>query len=280
MGLLHLQENRPVKQYIHTETRLAIPRIYNPQELREEISSELGKEYFAYIKNVLRLKKGDELILFDGMGHEYTTVIRDFYSRNVCLDIIRKETIKLPPIHITLAQSLPKGSKMDLIIQKSTELGASRIVPFISSRSISRLAGARATGKAARWRKIAIEASRQCGRGNVPEVNEIVSFNEMLSKPDRHNLRIILWEAEPELGIKEILMDEKHASANSFFIVIGPEGGFSWEEIDKARQCGFISASLGKLILRTETAPLAILSILQYEKGVFGTLAQTERERK
>ena len=85
-----------------------------------------------------------------------------------------------------------------MIIQKSTELGASRIVPFISSRSIPRLTGARATGKAARWRKIAIEASRQCGRGNVPEVSEIVSFDEMLNIPDRRTLRIILWEAEAE----------------------------------------------------------------------------------
>lgn len=237
------------------------------------MSSELGKEYFTYIRDVLRLKKGDKLILFDGKGHEYRTVIRDFYSRNVCLDIIRKETIKLPATHITLAQSLPKRGKMEMIIQKSTELGASRIVPFISSRSIPRPTGTRATGKATRWRKIAIEASRQCGRGDVPEVSEITSFDEMLSIPDRNTLRIILWEAEPELGIREILTDEKHARVNSFFIVIGPEGGFSWEEIKKARQCGFISASLGRLILKTETAPLAILSILQYEKGVFGVPA-------
>ncbi|MCD6485890.1 MAG: 16S rRNA (uracil(1498)-N(3))-methyltransferase [Syntrophobacterales bacterium] len=252
---------------------MAIPRIYNPQELREGISSELGKEYFAYIKDVLRLRKGDELILFDGMGHEYRTVIRDFYSHNVCLDIIGKEAIKLPVTRITLAQSLPKGSKIEMIIQKSTELGATRIVPFTSSRSIPRLTGARATGKTARWRKIAIEASRQCGRGDVPEVSEIVSFDKMLSVSEGHDLRIILWEAEQKLGIREILTDEKHTGADSFFIVIGPEGGFSWEEIEKARQCGFIAASLGRLILRTETAPLAILSILQYEKGVFGVPA-------
>ncbi len=252
---------------------MVIPRIYNPQELSEGISSELGKEYFTYIKDVLRLKKGDELILFDGMGHEYSTVIRDFSSRSVCLDIIRKENIRLPDTRITIAQSLPKGAKIEMIVQKSTELGASRIVPFISSRSIPRLTGARAAGKAARWRKIAIEASRQCGRGDVPEVSEIVSFDEMLNIPDGCDLRIILWEAETERGIKEILTDEKHAGADSFFIVVGPEGGFSWEEIEKARQRGFISASLGRLILRTETAPLVILSILQYEKGAFGTLA-------
>jgi len=252
---------------------LAIPRIYSPQEISAGITSKLGNEYFTYIKEVLRLNKGDELILFDGSGHEYRSVIRDFNTHNVCLDIISKEIIKLPAIHITLAQSLPKGNKIEMIIQKSTELGASRILPFISSRSISRPAGTRATSKAARWRKIAIEASRQCGRGDVPEVSEIVSFDEMLSSPDSHNLRIILWEAEPERGIREILTEKKHANANSFFVVIGPEGGFSWEEIEKAQKCDFITANLGRLILRTETAPLAIISILQYEKGVFGALA-------
>ncbi|MBW2595367.1 MAG: 16S rRNA (uracil(1498)-N(3))-methyltransferase [Deltaproteobacteria bacterium] len=253
---------------------MAIPRIYNPRELDEGTSSELSGEYLTYIKDVLRLREGDELILFDGMGHEYSTVIRDFSSRSVCLNIIRKGEIRLPDTRITLAQSLPKGGKIEMIIQKSTELGASRIVPFISSRSISRPAGTRATGKAARWRKIAVEASRQCGRGDVPEVSEIVSFDEMLNIPDGRTLRIILWEAEAELGIREILTDEKHAGADSFFIVVGPEGGFSWEEIEKARQRGFISASLGRLILRTETAPLAILSIIQYEKGVFGTVKE------
>ena len=99
---------------------MAIPRIYNPRELHEGTSSELDGEYLAYIKDVLRLKKGDELILFDGMGHEYSTVIRDFSSRDVCLDIIRKEKIRLPDTHITLAQSLPKGGGggMEMIIKK------------------------------------------------------------------------------------------------------------------------------------------------------------------
>ncbi|MBW2650890.1 MAG: RsmE family RNA methyltransferase, partial [Deltaproteobacteria bacterium] len=99
---------------------MAIPRIYNPQELHEGTSSELSGEYLAYIKDVLRLKKGDELILFDGMGHEYSAVIRDFSSRDVCLDIIRKEDIRLPDTRITIAQSLPKGAKIEMIVQKST----------------------------------------------------------------------------------------------------------------------------------------------------------------
>ncbi|MDO9515522.1 MAG: 16S rRNA (uracil(1498)-N(3))-methyltransferase [Syntrophales bacterium] len=254
---------------------MAIPRIYHPQALSEGTPAELEEEYCAYLRDVLRLKEGDELTLFDGMGHEYRAVISGFAPTAVHLDVITKEDISLPETRITLAQSLPKGSKMEFIIQKATELGVSRIVPFISSRSIPRLSGDRAAGKAARWRKVAVEASRQCGRGDVPEVSEIVSFNEMLRTADGDALRIILWEAEEQLGIREILTDERYAEANGFCIVIGPEGGFSWEEIEKARQSGFISVSLGRLILRTETAPLAVLSIIQYEKGLFGTLKET-----
>lgn len=253
---------------------MAIPRIYNPRTLGEGTSAELGEEYCAYLRDVLRLKEGHSLILFDGVGHEYKAVIRGFSTGGVHLEVVTKEDIRLPETRITLAQSLPKGSKMEFIIQKATELGVSRIVPFISSRSIPRLTGDRAAGKAARWRKVAVEAARQCGRGDVPEVSEIVSFDEMLRSADGDALRIILWEAEAQLGIREILTDERHAGVNGFCIVIGPEGGFSWEEIEKARQNGFLSASLGRLILRTETAPLAVLSIIQYEKGLFGSLQE------
>ncbi|MDD5723716.1 MAG: 16S rRNA (uracil(1498)-N(3))-methyltransferase [Syntrophales bacterium] len=254
---------------------MATPRIYHPQTLSEGTSAKLEEEYCAYLRDVLRLKEGDRLILFDGVGHEYKAVIKDLSSRAVHLDVITKEDIRLPETRITLAQSLPKGSKMEFIIQKATELGVSRIVPFISSRSIPRLTGDRATGKAARWRKVAVEASRQSGRGDVPEVSEIVSFDEMLRSADGDALRIILWEAEAQRGIREILTDKRYAEVNGFCIAIGPEGGFSWEEIEKARQGGFLSASLGRLILRTETAPLAVLSIIQYEKGLFGTFKET-----
>lgn len=250
---------------------MVVPRIYHPQDLEEGITIQLEEDYRVYLRDVLRLSEGDELTLFDGVGHEYRAVIRRFTPAIVHLEVIMKEDIKLPETRITLAQSLPKGEKMKFIIQKTTELGASRIIPFISSRSIPRLTGDRAAGKAARWRKIAVEASRQCGRADVPEVNEIASFGEMLRAVDEDALRIILWEGEERQGLREILIDERHARADSFCVAVGPEGGFSWEEIEQARRSGFISASLGKLILRTETAPLAVLAILQYEKGLFGT---------
>lgn len=250
---------------------MSVPRIYHPQTLDEESTTELGEDYLVYLRDVLRLGEGDELVLFDGVGHEYRAVIRGFESGAVQLAITTKEDVTFPETRITLAQSLPKGRKMEFIIQKATELGVNHIIPFISSRSIPRLAGDRAAAKVARWRKVAVEASRQCGRADVPEVSEILSFDEMLRSADGDALRIILWEGEEERGIREILTDERHKDSPGQCVVIGPEGGFSWEEIERARQRGFLSASLGRLILRTETAPLAVLSILQYEKGLFGT---------
>ncbi|TFG37609.1 MAG: 16S rRNA (uracil(1498)-N(3))-methyltransferase, partial [Syntrophobacterales bacterium] len=153
----------------------------------------------------------------------------------------------------------------------STELGADRIIPFISSRSIPRLSESKATARRERWQRIAVEASRQCGRASIPEVTGIVAFEEMLGLKKRGELGIVLWEDESERGIKAILSDERYRDSDNFFVIVGPEGGFLKEEVEKAIAHDFISASLGTLILRTETAPLAILSILQYEKGTFGT---------
>jgi 16S rRNA (uracil1498-N3)-methyltransferase len=208
--------------------------------------------------------------LFDGRGSEYEAAITELSEGKITVEIGKQKKARLPDLKVTLAQSLPKGSKMDFIIQKSTELGADRIIPFISSRSVPRLSDSKAEARRERWRKIAIEASRQCGRTKIPEVTGIVTFEEMLKLREEKSLGIVLWEDETEKGIKEILRDEKYCSLGTFFIVVGPEGGFSKEEVEKAIAYDFISATLGTLILRTETAPLAILSILQYEKGIFG----------
>lgn len=247
------------------------PRIFNPRLPDEGDFLELEKENSRYIKNVLRLKRGDRIILFDGIGSENEAIIDNIQTGKVTIKITEKKNIKVPDIYVTLAQSLPKGNKMDLITQKSTELGASRIIPFVSSRSIPKLPESRTSSKITRWRKIAIEASRQCGRTSIPELTEVVSFEKMLSLRRKEELGIILWEDEEKRGIKEILRDRKYKDVESFFIIVGPEGGFSKDEIEKALNNSFLSASLGKFVLRTETAPLAILSILQYEKGMSGT---------
>ena len=265
MVLLYLQE---------TGQKVTIPRIFSPEALHEGKLLEIEKDNSQYIKNVLRMRPGDKLSLFDGRGSEHEAVIVDLSEGRLSLKIGEKINVGVSNLNVTLAQSFPKGSKMDFIIQKSTELGADRIIPFISSRSIPRLSETKAETRCERWRKIAIEASRQCGRAKIPEVTGIVTFEEMLTMREEESLGILLWEDESEKGIKEILRDERYHPLDKFFIVVGPEGGFSKEEVERATAHNFISATMGALILRTETAPLAILSILQYEKGLRGKAEQ------
>jgi 16S rRNA (uracil1498-N3)-methyltransferase len=249
---------------------VTIPRIFSPETLKEGKFLDIEKDNSQYIKNVLRKRMGDKLSLFDGRGSEYEAAITELTEEKITVKIGRKKKAHLPDLKVTLAQSLPKGSKMDFIIQKSTELGVDRIIPFISSRSIPRLSESKAAERRKRWARIAVEASRQCGRAKIPEVRSIVTFEEMLNLREGESLGILLWEDESKRGIKEILRDERYEDSENYFVIVGPEGGFSKEEAERAIARDFISATLGTLILRAETAPLAILSILQYEKGTFG----------
>jgi len=231
---------------------------------------ELGEQHLRYVKSVLRMKMDDHLILFDGSGWEYEAVIKNFFADGISIEVLRKERIPEKAVKISLFQALPKAHKMDFIVQKAAELGADRIVSFQSSRSVPRLSTDKTRAKVSRWRSIATEAARQCGRADIPEIEGIVSFEEMLTYAERESLKIIFWEEESERGIKEVLRDEKYAGANGISVVIGPEGGFSQEEIEKAADRGFISVTLGRNILKVETAALTILAIIQYDKGNFG----------
>lgn len=251
---------------------MTVPRIFFPGSVREGELCELGEQTLRYIKSVLRMKKGESLILFDGAGWEYEAAIKTFLDDRVSIEVLKKNRIPEKAVKISLFQALPKATKMDFIVQKAAELGADRIISFQSARTVPRLSQDKARGKISRWRSIAQEASRQCGRADIPEIRGIVSFEEMLACSEGQSLKIILWEEESKRNIKEILRDEKYAGANDISVVIGPEGGFSREEIERAADKGFISATMGKNILKVETAVLAILSIIQYEKGIFGGL--------
>jgi len=251
---------------------LTVPRIFFPGSVGEGNLCELGEQSLRYVKSVLRMKKGEHLILFDGAGWEYEAEIKTFLSDGISVEVLTKSRIPDKAAKISLFQALPKAHKMDSIVQKATELGADRIVSFQSSRSVPRLSPDKARAKVSRWQSIATEASRQCGRADIPEIRWTVSFEEMLTYSERKSLKIIFWEEESQKGIREVLSDEKYAGAHDISVVIGPEGGFSREEVERAAEKGFISVTLGKNILKVETAALAILSIIQYEKGIFGGL--------
>jgi 16S rRNA (uracil1498-N3)-methyltransferase len=199
---------------------------------------------------------------------EYEGTIVDERSSSVS---IRVRNISSPKresgLEITLAQSLLKGEKMDYLIQKATELGVKRIVPFISSRSIPLLEKSKRLDRHRRWEKIAIGASKQCGRAVVPDIDPLRNYPQVLDSVPKNCLRLILWENEGE-RLKSAL--RKSRQNNEVFFIVGPEGGLSREEVEEARRSDFIPVTLGERILRSETASLCLLSILQYEWGDIG----------
>ena len=246
---------------------MTIPRLYLPRPLETGAVCAAAADQARYLKTVLRMREGDPLLVFNGTDWEYEAVIRQLTAERMEMEITGRRALPAAEIHITLCQAIPKAEKMDGIIRHATELGAKRIIPFIAERSVPRWRPEQFSRKRERWQKIAVEASRQCGRSDIPEVGEIATFERMLRDVPESGLRLIPWEEEMKTGIREILRDPARAGLKEFVLVIGPEGGFSTGEIEQARHAGFLSVSLGRRVLRVETASLAVLAILQYERG-------------
>ena len=253
---------------------MTIPRIYSPNSLENKTICELGPDNLKYLKQVMRLKHGDKINIFDGFGREFEAVIKCFSTKTVFIELGKIIPTADKKIRITLAQAIPKARKMDTIVKSAAELGADVIIPFDAARSVGRIAGEKSSLKVARWQKIAGEAARCCHSSHIAKVSKISSFADMLSSASDDSLRLIFWEEESQKTIKDILTDKAFATTKDFFVVIGPEGGFSKDEVTMAKEAGFISVSLGRQILKVETAAAAIISILQYEKGIFGHRSQ------
>lgn len=237
----------------------------------EAVDRDSGRIYINggdvnHIKNVLRLGEGEHLEISDGSLNEYDARIETFEKDRITAAIVKaSKNSTEPPIEVTLYQGIPKSDKMDLIIQKCVELGVSRVVPVITGRTVVKFGSGRdAAEKTARWQKISLEASKQCGRGRIPVVTEPVKLEKALKDARGYELCIIPYEKESVRGIAAVLTAGKFRNAGVF---IGPEGGFTEDEIRLARDSGAAPVSLGPRILRTETAGLAVLSILMYEAG-------------
>ncbi|MFH2012764.1 MAG: 16S rRNA (uracil(1498)-N(3))-methyltransferase [Pseudomonadota bacterium] len=243
-----------------------MPRFFIDKRSIDENIGILVGEDVKHISKVLRLGVGDKLFLFDDAGWEYHAKIKETGTKELKVDIFQKF---LPhresPIEIVLGQALPKQTKMDFIVQKGTELGVSEILPFSSDRSIPKLTNDKSFKKVERWRKIALEATKQCGRNFPPKIAHPIDFSEILKKDLKDAFKLILWEEERSVGLKEVL--DINQDAAKFFILVGPEGGFSSSEIEKARKAGFNVAKMGIRVLRSETASISILSIVQHRFG-------------
>ena len=244
-------------------------RFYVPQPRVENGFLKIEGNEVRHIRKVLRLRAGDEIVVFDGLGKEFEGTIVEERLSSVVIKVQNVIVSKKDsPLEVTLAQSLLKGEKMDYLIQKATELGVNKIIPFFSSRSVPHLEKSIRLMRHHRWEKIAAEASKQCGRGSVPKVESIQEYSDMLQNASTENLRLIFWEREG-IQLKKVL--ERSKDRKNIFFVIGPEGGFNHSEVDEAERMGFIPVTLGRRILRAETASLCFLSILQYERGDIGS---------
>jgi len=211
-----------------------------------------------YIRDVLRLKAGQELVLLDGSGKSFRANILGIEKDIIkCMIVETISSDTEPQTKITLAQALPKSKKMDLIVEKCTELGVAAIIPMLTERCISKEINLE------RAKKIAKSSAQQSGRAIIPEISPLMPFKEILKHKEEYDLALIPWELEKENTLKSVLKNS--AAPKKIIILIGPEGGFSQEEIALAKASDFTPVSLGKRILRTETAGMSVLSSIFYE---------------
>ena len=234
-------------------------RFYPDPSLHEEKAEYLTKEDVRHALKVLRLQKGDRVEIITG-GCPWIAEITDIQDQCVALRKLEQLPSTEPAIQITLYQGLPKADKMEWIIQKSTELGASCIVPVIMSRSVTRPAPEDRMRKAERWQRIAREAGKQSGRCVIPSVQYPVTLQDLLTTSILSPVNIVPWEGAHDFG--PLAFHRNHPTLQSLGILIGPEGGISPEEMDLLTAAGFVPITLGKRILRTETAGPAVLSAL------------------
>ncbi|MDD2534785.1 MAG: 16S rRNA (uracil(1498)-N(3))-methyltransferase [Eubacteriales bacterium] len=256
-----------------------MPRFFIEQALRpDQTQWVINGEEARHIASVLRLEPGDPLVLCDGARTDYSARITAIDKVTVTVEILDRQPSQTEsPLDITLYQGLPKSDKLDEIIQKAVELGVSRIVPMACERSVARVDARDAARKAERWQKIALAAAKQCGRGLVPIVSCVMSFRTVLDDCQTADLALIPWESERELSLRAQLETaapklQPQIDARlrpKIAILIGPEGGFSLSEIDQALAAGILPVTLGRRILRTETAGPTVLAMLGYQFNDF-----------
>lgn len=224
---------------------------------------ELPRETASHLAKVLRARSGDPLTLFSGDGREYAGAVESVRGSRVTASVGNGADVdRESPLAITLVQCVPRGDRMDFIVQKATELGVTRIVPVLSQRSVVRLDAAQAESKAAHWRAVVVNACEQCGRNRLPIIEAPAPLIEYLAAADAAppTARFVL---EPDLEAAA----SPSALETAVLIAVGPEGGFGDEELEAFRIAGFRKLRLGPRILRTETAAIAALTWLQTRFG-------------
>lgn len=241
---------------------MRITRIYSDIELKTGSKAQLDEKASHHLAKVLRQRVGAELILFNGSGVEYQATILSIDKKQVTVEVGEATSPATEsPLNVHLGISISKGDRFDWVLQKSTELGVNIITPLISERSEFKLQGERLDKKLSHWRQILISACEQCGRNIIPVLNEPCGVES--------------WTSSVEADMKYVLHHRTSQSLNarekpdSIALLVGPEGGLSATEIQLAEQRGFDALALGPRVLRTETAPIAALAVLQSTWGDF-----------
>jgi 16S rRNA (uracil1498-N3)-methyltransferase len=239
------------------------PEDIGTQELR------LRGDEADHLARVLRLGPGAQVVVFDGSGHEYVTLVECLGTEGVVCRILRDAVEQpSPAVSITLGQGLPKAEKFDWVIQKTTELGVSDIAPLITDRVIPHLTGPHIARKVGRWERLAREACKQSGRASVPHLWPPTPLEVFLASCRSVELKLILWEGEDTRPLRTVLAAA--APVASVAVVVGPEGGLTPQEVAYGDAYGFLAVGLGPRILRTETASVVAVTLLQYQFGDLG----------
>ncbi|MSP40132.1 MAG: 16S rRNA (uracil(1498)-N(3))-methyltransferase [Deltaproteobacteria bacterium] len=241
-------------------------RFFLPRKQIHDGHGNVEGQELEHLRKVLRLKVGDRITVFDDGGWEHDAVILSLSETQGRIEILHSsEAQRESPLQITLAVALTKGDKLDFVVEKATELGVQKIVPFASAFAVPKLDARKIAARTERWQKIALSATKQCGRTRVPEVEPLCSLPELLARSELAALKLFFWEKESERSLRHL--HGQFPSAQTMLLTIGPEGGFSADEVELARRCGFEIAHLGRRILRAETAALTALSLVQFLWG-------------
>lgn len=241
---------------------MRVNRAYIDAPLGPGLVVQLPEHSGGHLVRVLRLREGDECVLFNGDGHDYTARIRAIGKRSIEAEVVTSTRLhNESPLAITLLQGIARGEKMDLILQKATELGVNAIVPVQSERSEVKLDGARAEKRLAHWRGVVAAACEQCGRARIPQVSPPMSLTDAAAMDGLPQSRHLLSPLA-DTGI-----DAVEPAMAALALAIGPEGGWSPRDLQSLADAGFSGLRLGPRILRTETAGLAAIAALQMRLG-------------
>jgi 16S rRNA (uracil1498-N3)-methyltransferase len=236
----------------------------DPEILAQEPTT-LPRAAIHYITRVLRLRVGDEIRAFDGTGREYRLRLTHVSPTLVQGERITFLAAAPYPKPLVLGQGLPKGAKLDLIVEKCSELGLTTLVPLYTERTVVRDTRGSVTDRIARWQRIAEAAARQCGRQTLLEVCPPIPLADFCAQYHTAPVKMVCWEEEQHQGLRQVL--EVHAGQSPVVVLVGPEGGLTPQEVAVARSHGFVAVNLGPRLLRTETAAIAITSIVCYSLG-------------